>query len=34
MQRIRGGATRSSDEAIVMIVEQRGGVILLTIRST
>jgi hypothetical protein len=27
MQRFRGGATRSSDEAAVMAVEQRGGVI-------
>ena len=26
----RGGAARSSDEAFVMKVEQRGGVILLT----
>jgi hypothetical protein len=29
MQRSRGGATRSSVEAIVMVVERRGGVILL-----
>ncbi len=29
MQRTRGGATRSSDEAAVMAVERRGGVILL-----
>ncbi len=27
MQRLRGGATRSSDEAAVMAVERRGGVI-------
>lgn len=27
MQRHRGGATRSSDEAAVMAVERRGGVI-------
>ncbi len=27
MQRSRGGATRSSDEAAVMAVERRGGVI-------
>lgn len=29
MQRHRGGATRSSDEAAVMAVERRGGIILL-----
>lgn len=29
MQRHRGGAIRSSDEAAVMVVERRGGVILL-----
>ncbi len=27
LQRLRGGATRSSDEAAVMAVERRGGVI-------
>lgn len=29
MQRNRGGATRSSVEAAVMVVERRGGIILL-----
>lgn len=31
MQRIRGGATRSSVEPAVMVEERRGGVILLVV---